>query len=166
MQVWWNVVYMTFDLLSPGMTLTLNQHDQMFRSAHCPVIMNICTKYQNPSMALQDMERTCKFDEILSIWLLTSRYDLDLEPTWLNVSLCTSSCYCEHLYQILPKSVKAYARQGADTKRDRQTDRQRQTDNQYKINMPPPVWGDISSHESMTLLSFTFGLVISKFDRM
>ena len=46
---------------------------------------------------------------------LTSRYDLDLEPTWPKVSLCTSSCYGEHLYQI-SKSDKAFARYEADMK--------------------------------------------------
>ena len=99
------------------MTLTFNLHGWMLRSTHCLVIMNICTKYYlNLSRPLQNMERTCKFDEILSIWPLTSRYDLDLGPTWPNDLLCTLSCYCEYLYQILSKSSKAFTRYGAHTK--------------------------------------------------
>ena len=129
-----------YDLWPHGMTLTLNQHDRIFRSAHRLVIVNICTKYyQIPLKHMRDMEWTLRFDEIRSIWHLTSQYDLDLEPTWLNVLLCTLSCHCEHLYQILSKSVQAYARYGADTKRDRQTD------NQYKINInyvSPPLYGE------------------------
>ena len=86
--------------------------------SHCTssCYMNICTKfYQNPSRHLQEME-SWRFDEILSIWPLTSHYDLDLRPAWPNVSLCTLSWCCEHLYQIWSKSVEPFARYRVKTK--------------------------------------------------
>ena len=79
------------------MTLTLNQHGRMFRSAHHLVIVNHTVSKSVKAYA---------------------RYGADT-----------------FRYHILSKSVEAYARYGADTKRDRQAD------NQHKINMSQPYMG-------------------------
>ena len=88
-KVWWNTVYKTFNLPIWPWPWT-----NMAKCFALHIVLLLLLFVPNIIKIGQDMELTRRFDEILSIWPLTSPYDLDLEPTWPNVSLCTLSCYC------------------------------------------------------------------------
>jgi len=96
------------------MTLTLNPAIQNIASAHRLSLVNICVRFlQNPSMASRVTHQKGK----KVIWLITPKYDLDLESSQPKHCLSTSSQSGKHLCQVSSKSFKGFKSYRAEGKK-------------------------------------------------
>ena len=89
-------IYDHFIIWPSSVTLTFNLPEQMFQMNNC------ATLFWNPFINVEVMIMK------LSLWLfyhLTFKCDLDLQPTWTNVSYGTATPQGEQLSQIISKSM-------------------------------------------------------------
>jgi len=82
-------------------TLTLNRPWSNIGTAHYLIILDICAKlFVNPTRDSKDIERTR--NTVIQCLILDC--DLDLEPTLVKHSNCTSSHHTWHLCKVICKS--------------------------------------------------------------
>ena len=94
------------------MTLTLNQHDQIFCSANRLAIVNICTKYQNPSRHVQDMERTRNVTDRRMDGRTDGQTDgqhkINMPPPYMGRHINTISITCSSTLKVTNKIENLY----------------------------------------------------------
>ena len=104
-------IYDHFIIQHSSVTLTFNLLEQMFQMALLLLKKYYAKIFWNPCINVEVMARTSSIMTILSFVL---KCDLNLQPTWRNVSNGTTTPQREQLCQIILKSMHKCGSYGLD----------------------------------------------------